>query len=108
MELYVKFMFTLTVGLAGVGMVIMTLLETLFSEWDPVHDFRHWWRHHHYGRSNAGSVRAEDILSELEARREGRYIAATPSRTLDRRREVMRDMREAELRASSPRIVEAL
>ncbi len=108
MELYLQFMFTLTVGLAGVGLVLMTLRETLLSDWDPVADLQRWWRFHHYGRPNAGSVRAEDILSELEARRGGRYAPATPSRALDRRREVLRDMREADLRAASPRVVEAL
>ena len=108
MELYVKFMFTLTVGLVGVGLVMMILIETLFSEWDPVVDFHRWWRQHHYGRANAGSVRAEDILSELEARRSGNVVPQTPTRSLDRRREILRDMREADLRVSSPRIVEAL
>jgi hypothetical protein len=108
MELYVKFMFTLTVGLVGVSLVMMTLIEALFSEWDPVVAVHRWWRHYHHGRSHAGSVRAEDILSELEARRQGRSVPPPPARSLDRRREVLREMREADLRVSSPSIVEAL
>jgi hypothetical protein len=106
MELYVKFMFTLTAGLVGVGLVMLTVIETLFSQWDPVSDVSRWLRQHAHGRPNAGSVRAEDILSDIEARRSGRHAA--PSRTLDRRREVLRDLAEAESRASSPRTVEAL
>ncbi|MFI5362501.1 MAG: hypothetical protein ACHQ49_11070 [Elusimicrobiota bacterium] len=92
MELYSRFMFTLAVGLAGVGIVLVTLLETLFHEWNPVVDFRRWWRdvsHRHHG---AGSVRAEDILSELEGRRKkGDIYAARPP-----------------ARAPSPDFVEAL
>ncbi|UPT73086.1 MAG: hypothetical protein M0D55_14450 [Elusimicrobiota bacterium] len=67
MELYVKFMFTLAVGLVGVGMVLKTLLETLLHEWDAVREANLAWdslfrARHPY----AESVRAEDILMELE------------------------------------------
>ena len=74
MELYVKFMFTLAVGLTGVGMVTLTVVEALFSDWDPVVDIRRWWREYVHSRPNAGAVRAEDILSEIEGRRQGRYL----------------------------------
>ena len=106
MEMYAKFMFALTLGLVGVGMVLMTLLETLFSLWDPGVDARQWWRRLARAHSDVSSVRAEDILYELEGR--GRYAPSRPARTIDRRREVLRDMREAEQRAASPEIAEAL
>ena len=104
-----RFMLTLTIGLVGVGLVLMTLLETLLHDWDPVVDCRRWWyevSHRHPG----SQVRAEDILSELEGRRNNRYVYATrpPARSIDRRREVLRDMRAADQRVASPDIVEAL
>jgi hypothetical protein len=109
MEMYMRFMLTLTIGLAGVGVVLVTLFETLLRDWDPVVDFRRWWRevaHRHPG----SQVRAEDILSDLEGRRKGRYVYATrpPERAIDRRREVLRDMRAADQRVASPEYVEAL
>ncbi len=106
MEMYMRFMLTLTIGLVGVGVVLMTLLETLLHDWDPVVDLRRWWfemAHRHPG----AQVRAEDILSELEGRRQNRYVYATrpPARAIDRRREVLRDMRAADQRVSSPELV---
>jgi hypothetical protein len=103
MELYAKFMFTLTVGLVGVGLVLMTILETLLLEWDPVVDAKGWWKS--FSHRSSGSVSAEDILSELEGRRRGQFA---PRPAIDRRREVLRDMREADDRVASPDIVEAL
>jgi hypothetical protein len=107
MEMYVRFMLTLTVGLVGVGIVLMTLLETLLREWDPVVDMRRWWREISHRHPGSGSVRAEDILSELEGRRQNRYIYATKP-PVDRRREALREMRAADKRVSSPDYVEAL
>jgi hypothetical protein len=109
MELYVRFMLTLTTGLAGVGLVLVTLFETLFRDWDPAVDLRRWWRHYHR-HQNTSSVRAEDILSELEGRRKSRELYATrpPARAIDRRRVDLLDMRAADKRVSSPEFVEAL
>ena len=106
MELYAKFMFTLAVGLAGVGVVIMTLLETLLLDWDPVVDAKGWWKQ--FSHRPSGSVRAEDILSELEGRRRGQFIQRAGARAIDRRREVLRDMHAADERVASPDVVEAL
>ena len=107
MQLYVKFMFALAIGLAGLSVMMKTVLETVLSEWDPVRHAAVWWRRLSHSRPNADSVRAEDILSELEGRRHGRY-APRPSRPIDQRRQVLRDMREADERLSSPEPVEAL
>ena len=90
----------------GVGMVLVTLFETLLREWDPVREFRMWWREHSHSHPH---VRAEDIMSDIEARRTGRSATFGASRPMDRRREVLRTMHEAEQRASSStRTVEAL
>jgi hypothetical protein len=107
MEMYMRFMLTLTIGLVGVGVVLMTLLETLLHEWDPIVGMARWWRELAHSRTGAASVSAEDILSELEGRRQNRYVYAArpPSRAIDRRREVLRDMRTTDPRASSPEFV---
>ena len=99
MEMYIKFMFTLTVGLVGVGMVLKTLLETLLHEWDVVGDVQHTWNSMFHARPYADSVRAEDILREIEHDKNKRLV---PERSIDRRREALRDVREAEDRLSSP------
>ncbi len=107
MQLYVKFMFALAVGLAGIGVTLKTLLETLFLEWDPTQDARRWWRHMAHARPESARVSAEDILQSLEGKAEGRY-ESRPALAVDRRREVLRDAREADERVSSPELVEAL
>lgn len=107
MELYVKFMFTLTVGLVGLSLVLITVLETLLAHWDPLIDLRAWWYHTTHARSGTDYVRAEDILSEMEGRRQG-ATSRVYERPVDRRRESLRDVHEAELRLASPEGVEAL
>lgn len=101
MEMYIKFMFTLTVGLVGVGMVLKTLLETLLHEWDAVGEIRAGWHSMFHARPYADSVRAEDILMEIERDHVKKRM---PAHELDRRREALRDIREAEDRLSSPAV----
>jgi hypothetical protein len=101
MELYVRFMFTLTIGLVGCGILMTTLFETLLYEWDPARDFRRWWRVLTASRSNAAAIRAEDILEQLQARRTG--AAFTSPRWIDRRREALRGVSEVEQRLAAPR-----
>lgn len=104
MQLYVKFMFTLGVGLVGVGIVLTTLLETLLREWDAARDISRFFRTLTQGRPHVADVSAEDILLELEKGRaaESRYQRRAPAKSIDRRREALRDIREAEQRLSSP------
>jgi hypothetical protein len=103
MQMYVKFMFTLGIGLLGVGIVLTTLLETVLQEWDAARDFSRWLKALSHGRPHVADVSAEDILLELEKGRvEGRYQRRAPSRSIDRRREALRDIREVEHRLSSP------
>jgi hypothetical protein len=101
MEMYIKFMFTLTVGLVGVGMVLKTLLETILHEWDAVAEMQAGWHSMFHARPYAESVRAEDILMEIERDHAKRLI---PAHELDRRREALRDIREAEDRLSAPAV----
>ncbi len=101
--MYIKFMFTLTVGLVGVGMVLKTLLETILHEWDAVGEIRAGWHSMFHARPYADSVRAEDILMEIER---DHVKKRTPAHELDRRREALRDLREAESRLSSPAVAE--
>ena len=104
-----KFMLTLAIGLAGVSLVLVTMLETALREWDPVTDFRHRWRE--LGRRRSAAIGAEDILSKLEGRRRNNtfvYDTRPPMRAIDRRREILRDMHAAEERVASPGFVEAL
>ncbi len=103
--MYIKFMFTLTVGLVGVGMVLKTLLETILHEWDAVREIQNGWNAMFHARPYADSVRAEDILMEIEHDYAKRHI---PQHSLDRRREALRDIREAEDRLSAPSIPEAV
>ncbi|MFI5347345.1 MAG: hypothetical protein ACHQ51_13305 [Elusimicrobiota bacterium] len=100
MELYVKFMFTLTIGLVGVGLVMKTILETILHDWDPAVDFRRWWKAYSHRSSALDHVRAEDILQEIEGRRQG-AAPRQPMRPIDVRRESLRDVDEAENRLSS-------
>jgi len=103
MEMYVKFMFTLTVGLVGVGMVLKTLLETILHEWDAVHEIRTGWNALFHSRPYADSVRAEDILMEIERDHDKRRL---PELSIDRRRQALREVREAEDRLLSPPVAE--
>lgn len=97
--MYIKFMFTLTVGLVGVGMVLKTLLETILHDWDVVREFQTAWNTMFHARSHA-ELRAEDILMELERDQIRRRVM--PERSIDRRREALREAREVEDRLSVP------
>jgi hypothetical protein len=107
MQLYVKFMFTLGFGLVGLGIVMTTTFETLFREWDAPRELARWWKTISHGRPHVADVSADDILLELERARvnEGRYQRRAPAKSIDRRREALRDVREAEQRLSAPELV---
>ena len=103
--MYIKFMFTLTVGLVGCAMVMKTLLETLLHEWDVVADARRGWNAMFNARPHS-EVRAEDILMELEQR--DHMKRRLPERSIDRRREALREVREAEHRLAVPQAPEVV
>jgi hypothetical protein len=85
-------------------MVLKTLLETLLHEWDAVAEARSAWNSMFHARHYSDSVRAEDILMEIEHDKNKRLV---PERSIDRRREALRDVREAEGRLAAPVSVEA-
>jgi hypothetical protein len=101
MELYGRFLITLTIGLAGFGVVMTTLFETLLRDWDPSRALRVWWRTLTHSRSHASSIRAEDILEQLQTQRRDAYVSRV--NTIDRRREALRGVSEAEARLAAPR-----
>ncbi|MDX6767887.1 MAG: hypothetical protein SF051_00020 [Elusimicrobiota bacterium] len=107
MQLYVKFMFTLGIGLVGLGIVMTTTFETLFREWDAPRDFSRWLRALTHGRPHVADVSADEILLALERARvnEGRYQRRAPSRSIDRRREALREISEVEGRLSAPELI---
>ena len=106
MQLYIKFLFTLSLGLLGLGMVLTTLFETVLREWDAPLEIRRWWRQLAHGRAHAPSVSAEDLLLELEhGQKEHRYERRMPVGSIDQRRQEMRAVREAEERLASPSAV---
>ena len=104
--MYVKFMFTLAIGLVGVGMVLKTLLETLFNEWDAVRAFQRGWHALYHARHHSAPVRAEDILMELERDHVKRRMPE--GSTIDIRRAALRDLREAEDRLTVPHALEVV
>lgn len=106
MQLYIKFIFTLSIGLIGLGFVLTTVLETLLHDWDAPREIYRWWRRLTHGRAHSSAVRAEDILLELEqGQKEHRYERRQPAGSLDQRRTQLREVREAEERLVSPTAV---
>jgi len=103
MQLYVKFMFALSIGLVGLGLVLTTMMETLFLEWDAPRELKRWWRRYTLARAHRELVRAEDILFELEKNyKDHRYERPSADQTFDRRREALREVREVDERLASP------
>lgn len=45
--MFLRFMFCLGLGLVGLSMVLMTVIDTLFSDWDPARELRGLMRHRH-------------------------------------------------------------
>lgn len=41
--LYFRFAVCLGVGLFGLALVMSTIIDTLFTEWDAIADFKLWW-----------------------------------------------------------------
>lgn len=72
MQLYARFVFTLSIGLLGLGMALTRTLETLLRDWDAPRELSLWWRRLTQCHSHAADVRAEDILLGLD-HKERRY-----------------------------------
>lgn len=99
MELYIKFMGTLALGILGVGLVLKILLETLFNEWDAINDLHDRFQAWISGKHQVELLRPEDILLEAEKRGEPR----NSSRLVDIRREQLRQLDEVDARLAKAR-----
>ena len=93
MALYIRFMVALAVGLCGLAIVLKTVIDTLFTDWDAVADLRRWWRATK-AKNLRASGRAEDLLLEIEKAK----TAAPTVRMLDDRREQLRQLASVERR----------
>ena len=95
MDLYIKFMSTLAVGLAGAGMVLKILLDELFIEWDAFSDLMGWFRSvsEHKGWL-ARLERAEDAMLAAEKRK----TITVNTRMLDERREQLNQLSQVDKR----------
>jgi hypothetical protein len=66
--LFVRFMFCLGVGLVGLSMVLMTVLETVFAEWDVAGDLDRFVRSRHNVLARYLSNPDENVGHEYGAR----------------------------------------
>lgn len=97
MEHYIKFMITLAAGLAGLGMVMVIVMDTLLLDYDAPAAFGAWMRELMSGKRLPG-YRAEDIMMEAEkARDNGDNV-----RLIDQRREALRELASVERRLQGP------
>ena len=99
MEFYGKFLFVMAVGLLGVGLVIKTLLETLFNEWDAVADIGQQMKTYLKGQHQVQLLKAEDIMLEAEKAKRGTGSLAT--RGYESRRKELDEMSKIEKRLKS-------
>lgn len=99
MELYVKFMGSLAFGIAGVGLVLKVLLETLFNDWDAFTDLADRAQVYLKGKHQVELLRPEDILLEQEKRTGSQRKVSV----LDARREQLRQLEEIETRLAKAR-----
>lgn len=100
MELYLKFMGMLAFGLAGVGLVLKVLLETLFNEWDAFSDVYARSQAYLEGRRHVHLIRPEDILLEADKNDEW----GSSPRLVDVRREQLKQLDEIEARLVRARL----
>ncbi len=98
MDLYIKFMSTMAVGMLGAGLVLKVLLDELFLEWDAVAEAQTWFKtvSEHKGFF-ARLERAEDAMMEAEKSR----AVTVNTRLLDERRQQLNQLSAVEKRLGS-------
>jgi hypothetical protein len=97
MEQYLKFMISLAAGLAGLGMVLVMVMDTLLVDYDAPAAFAEWCRDLMAGRA-LGMYRAEDAMMEAEKAKD----RGEPVRLVDQRREALRELAAVESRLQRP------
>ncbi len=103
MELYLKFITTLTFGLLGIGLVLKVLLDGLFHDWDVGADFRAFTKRISRSKSQIFQ-KTEDVLIDLE-RDKPRELT---TRLVDQRRQELRELAQVEGRLHDPAVAAAL
>lgn len=101
MHYYMRFIMTLSFGIAGLSLFMKVLLENVFHDWDAVSAFSGFVGGIVNGKPmEAQSLRAEDILMEAEKNRSG--VGVGSSRLIDKRREQLNEINEVETRLNKP------
>ena len=99
MTFYVRFIFSLAVGLCGLGLVMTIVLDELFGDWNvgvAIHD----WLSEFFARqSDIHRRHGADLRREIEKAR----TTAHNARLLQQRRERLRDLASVESRLVAPR-----
>ena len=98
MEMYIKFMTWLTVGMFGLGMVLKVLMDELLNDYDAPAALGQWVRDVASNRSLMHHHRAEDMLMEMEKAK----TTEGAVRRIDQRREQLRELASVERRLSAP------
>lgn len=100
MALYIRFMFCLAVGLVGLGIVLKTIIETLFHDWDLFAEIGEAWRAWMRGEDTSKHARVEDLLLDREL--DKAENDAPSLRMLDERRKQLREVAAVESRLKRP------
>lgn len=80
--LFIRFIFCLGVGLVGLCMVLLTVMETLFADWDVAHELKlAWRRNRHFLRHMFDRTPEEDALIHRRINAYGRPSA--PQRQIE-------------------------
>lgn len=99
MLMYVRFVTCLAAGLAGIGLVMKVVIETLFHDWDVVADLGALFRYYFEEGHTVRHERAEDkLLADERVRAEG---GAEPSK-LELKRQQLKELASVENRLKRP------
>ena len=99
MDLYIRFLFTTSLGLLGISQVLTILIDGLFSEWDAFAEFGAYLGELYAGDEKALILeRAEDVMLQIEKDK----IVPKSTRLLQQRRAQLREIDEVEYQLSHP------
>lgn len=98
MDLYLRFMASLALGLLGLGLVMKISIERLFSEWDAFADLKAFIIRLYHGHGFLTTMRTEDVLLEAEKGKE--QVVST--RLVDARRQELQEIDRVENQLAQP------